>query len=84
MTNRNYPIILGHRYNKGLIVMPDGSGIRLLICRLKKEYPTGARFEKEDIKNVELDIRFSDPETLETTVRVLTEALNIWRTQKDD
>ena len=78
MKSRDYPIILGHEFRKGILAMRDGKGFRFLICRLKKEFQTGEEFGFEDVKSVETDIRFCDRETLETTVKVMNKVLDMW------
>ena len=80
MKTRDYPIILGHQYRKGIIAIRHGeSGIKLIICRLKKEYQTGERFDLEDVESVEQEIWFSDRETLQTTVDVMNQVLKDWK-----
>ena len=74
--DRNYPIILGHQYRKGILALrcKDG-GFHFLICRLEKEYKTGEEFDLGDVKSIEKEIWFSDRETLETTVKVIQKVL---------
>lgn len=79
MKDRKYPIILGHKFKKGILALRDkGDGFKFLICRLKKEYPTGAKFDLEDVESIEHEIWVVDRGTLETIVKVMKEALEIW------
>lgn len=80
MRNHNYPIILGHKYKKGILALRNGEhGFRFMICRLKKEYQTGKQFDLGDIENVEQEIWFADRQALETTVNVMNKVLKDWR-----
>ena len=77
MKNRNYPIIIGHKYKKGIMALRDGNGFRFLVCRLSKECKTGDVFDLSDVESVEVELWFTDRKALETTVgmmnRILTE-----------
>jgi len=84
MKDRNYPIILGHRFRKGILAIRDGTGFNFLICRLKKEYQTGERFDLSDVESIEKEICFCDRETLETTVKVMSQVLKLWGERKRD
>lgn len=76
MKNHNYPIILGHEYKKGILVLRNGEhGFRFLICRLKNELPSGSEFGLDDVKNVEQEIWFSDRSTLETAIDLMKKVL---------
>ncbi|MBR6705281.1 MAG: hypothetical protein IKI84_01195 [Clostridia bacterium] len=80
--NRNYPIILGGGdLRKGLMAMRGEGmgGFDLYIVWLKREFPHGARFEVDDIESVQQVIHFADRETLEITVRMLTDVLKDWK-----
>lgn len=59
--------------------MKGGQGLRLLICRLKKEYEAGETFEYGDVENVEAEIWFCDRETVQVTVNVLEKVLKDWK-----
>lgn len=78
--SKNYPIVLGHKFRKGLIAFrePEG-GCRFLLCRLKKEYRTGDEFELEDIESVEKEIWFTDRKALELTAGVMNKVLKDWK-----
>ena len=76
----NYPIVLGHRFKKGILAFRHGEeGFSFLICRLKKEYQTGDEFEFQDIESVEKEIWFTDRESLEMTVGLMKKVLKAWR-----
>ena len=76
---KDYPIVLGHQFRKGILALRDkGDGFKFLICRLKKEYPTGDRFDLKDVKSIEHEIWVADRDTLETIIKVMKEALEIW------
>lgn len=52
--SKNYPIVLGHKFRKGILDFRDPEGeFRFMLCRLKKEHRTGDEFELEDIESVE-------------------------------
>lgn len=80
MNDRNYPIVLGHQFRKGILALRHGEkGFRFLICRLKKEYQTGEEFDLGDIESIEKELWFSDRETLETTVKIMNKVLKDWK-----
>lgn len=85
MKSRNYPIVLGHPFRKGIIALRNGEhGFRFLICRLKKEYKTGEEFDLADVESVEQEIWFHDRQTLETTVNVMNQALKAFKPLKGE
>ena len=75
--NRHYPIILGHKFRKGILISkaPEDEGYKLAICRLKKDYQTGDKFDLDDVESIEQEIWFSARETVQTIINALTEAL---------
>ena len=77
MKNRDYPIILGHRFRKGILVYRprNEDGYRLLICRLKQDYPAGEAFALDDVSSVESEIWIDNRETMQTIVNVLNQVL---------
>ena len=76
----NYPIVLGHRFKKGMLAFRNGKGgFSFLICRLKKEYQKGDEFEFKDIESVEKEIWFTDRDSLEMTVGLMNKVLKDWR-----
>ncbi len=80
MRNHNYPIILGHKYRKGILALRNGEhGFRFMFCRLNKECQTGEEFELDDIENIEMEIWFVDRKSLEITVSVMNKVLKDWR-----
>lgn len=79
MGSKNYPIILGRQYRKGILAVKDGSGFKFVFCRLKKEYEAGEKFEPEDIESVEKELWFCDRESLEITVKIMNEVLEMWK-----
>ena len=80
MSTTNYPIVLGHRFKKGILAFRNGKGgFRFLICRLKKEYQTGDEFKFQDVESVEKEIWFTDRESLEMTVGLMNKVLKDWR-----
>lgn len=82
---RNYPIILGGgSLRKGLIGMPgkDMKGFDLYIVWLKREFLPGERFAIGDIESVQQVLHFTDRETLERTVWMLTNMLKDWKTEE--
>lgn len=84
MKSKNYPIVLGHGFKKGILAFRHGEGgFCFLICRLKKEYQTGDEFEFNDIESIEKEIWFSDRESLETTVGLMNKVLKDWRNAND-
>lgn len=78
--SHNYPIILGHKFKKGILALRHGEGgFRFLICRLKKEHQTGDKFKLQDVESVEKEIWFTDRESLEMTVGLMNKVLKDWR-----
>ena len=75
MHNRNYPIVLGHDYNNGVLILRHGDGFRFLIFRLKGEHPSGSEFDLGDIESIRQEIWFADRKTLEITISVMKAAL---------
>lgn len=83
--SHNYPIVLGHKFKKGILALRHGEGgFRFLICRLKKEYQTGDQFQFKDIESVEKEIWFADRESLEMTVGLMNKVLKDWRVSNED
>ena len=78
MTNRNYPIILGHDFRKGYVVVkkPDEKRASLIIVRLKKDYPSGEEFDPKDIESAEVELIFCNREAIKTLVDVLQRVLD--------
>lgn len=80
MRNHNYPIILGHKYRKGILALRNGEhGFRFMFCRLNKECQTGEEFDLDDIENIETEIWFVDRKSLEITVSVMNKVLKDWK-----
>ncbi len=79
--SKRYPIVIKSGFQKGLIAFKSslfGAGIDLAVVRLKRNVPGGAEFEREDIKDIEVDLHFADRESLERTVSLLRAALDAW------
>jgi len=86
MKDRNYPIILGHQYRKGVMAVRNYRGLggyAVLLCRLKKDYQTGEVFGLEDVKSVETELVFTEREALEITVRTMNKILDEWKEQEE-
>ena len=77
MKNRDYPIILGHKFRKGILVYRprNDDGYRLLICRLKQDYTTREGFALDDVSSVESEIWIDNRKTMQTIVNVLNQVL---------
>ena len=77
--NSNYPIIIGHKFKKGLFAFRKDGGFNVWIVRLKKQYESGENFNIGDIKSIEAELRFCDRESVQVTVKVLSDILKDWK-----
>lgn len=66
------PIILGHKYKKGLLGFRSKmGGYDIFIVSLKKEYQTGENYELKDIDMVHTVLHFCDKSAVEETIKCL-------------
>lgn len=87
MSGKQYPIILGGgSLRKGLMVLRGQKmkGYDLYICWLKREIPSGERFEVDDIEKVQSVLHFCDRKAVEVTVSALNEMLKMWKDEKNE
>ena len=77
--NSNYPIIIGHKFKKGLFAFRKDGGFNVWIVRLKKQYESGENFNIGDIKSIEAELRFCDRESVQAMVKVLSDILKDWK-----
>lgn len=78
MKGRNYPIILGHKYRKGIIGLKSGTQARILFCRLNRDIPTGQAIGLDDVKNIETEIWFTTKSSLDITIEMLCRLRDKW------
>ena len=86
MRRGDLPIVLGHRFKKGLLAICSKSGRReLWIARLKedKEYESGEQYKTEDIKSLESIMWFEDKESVEQMIRMLQWLLSTWKENEE-
>ena len=79
--NSNYPIIIGHKFKKGLFAFRKDGGFNVWIVRLNKQYESGENFDIGDIKSIEAELRFCDRESVQAMVKVLSNILKDWKPQ---
>lgn len=84
MKGRNYPIVLGHPFRKGIIVgkrpLEHGS---VYLCRLNREIPEGAEFEKKDIESVEAELWFTTKSSVDITIEMLRRLRDAWEDEEN-
>lgn len=79
----NYPIIIGHKFKKGLFAFRKDGGFNVWIVRLKKQYESGKNFDIGDIKSIEAELHFCDRESVQATIKVLIDILKDWKPQAE-
>ena len=78
------PIILNHETRTGILVFRNrGMGGRdLVIVGLNKEVPSGEQFDFSDIEWVKAVLHFTDVETMQITVDIMTKELKQWSKER--
>ena len=79
MMPRSYPIVIGHKYKKGLVGVPMGGAFDLWVVRLVRDYETGETFDMEDITQVQAILRFTDRGSVQMMANVCAKAARDWR-----
>lgn len=83
MKRRDYPVIIGHKYRKGIFafrnLMFGGGGFDLAIVRLKRQYESGEPFDLADMDGAEVILHFCDREALQLTADVINRVLKNWK-----
>lgn len=88
MSNRLYPIIIGHLENgesdKCLVAFREDSRIKMLICRLKDGAArhSGDEVAAEEIQNVISEMWFCRKESLQAFIGALQRILADWGQEK--
>ena len=84
MSNRNYPIIIGHlgegRSDKCIVAVKNDSGVTVLICRLKDgaERHSGEDVAAGEIQSVIAEMRFCRKESLRAFIGALQRISDEW------
>lgn len=78
------PIILSHKTRTGILIFPNRKmgGRDLVIVGLNKEVTSGERFDFSDIEWVKAVLHFTDVETMQITVDIMTEELKQWSKER--
>ena len=84
MSNRNYPIIIGHlgegRSDKCIVAVKNDSGVTVLICRLKDgaERHSGEVVAAWELQSVIAEMRFCRKESLRAFIGALQRISDEW------
>lgn len=84
MSNRQYPIIIGHlgdgRSDKCIVAVKQYSGVTVLICRLKDgaERHSGEDVAAGEIQSVIAEMRFCRKESLQAFISALQRISDEW------
>ena len=78
------PIILSHKTRTGILIFPNRKmgGRDLVIVGLNKEVPSGEQFDFSDIEWVKAVLHFTDVETMQITVDIMTRELKQWSKER--
>lgn len=83
---RDLPIILSHETRTGILIFPNRKtgGRDLVIVGLNREVPSGERFDFSDIEWVKAVLHFTDVETMQITVDIMTKELKQWSKERKE
>ena len=71
-SNNQLPIIIGHKYQKGVLCTRSNmGGYDMYIVTLKREYQTGEKFDMSEIEQIHTVLHFCDRSAVEQTIKAL-------------
>lgn len=81
---RDLPIILSHETRTGILIFPSRKtgGRDMVIVGLNKEIPSGEQFSLKEVEWVKAVLHFTDVETMQITVDIMTKELKQWNEER--
>lgn len=78
--HKDLPVMLGKNLKKGLLAFRNKQmgGFDLYVLWLVKNYPTGKKYNMDDIDSVNAVLHFCDKESVKQTISILKWILKRW------